>query len=131
VPDAAGPSPSLTPTEVVLAQLVALREEPLEGVGAGPGMHVAWAFASPDNQAATGPVEHFAEMVRGSLYRSLLSHRAAQVGPLLEHDGEAQLEVLVLSADDEAVGFTWVLSLQPDGCWRTDGVLRHPDRAAR
>lgn len=123
--------PPLTPTDVVLAQLAALREEPLDGVGAGPGLRTVWALASADNQAATGPVERFAEMVRSSLYRSLLSHRAAHVGPLLEQDGEAQLEVLVLSATDEAVGFTWVLSQQEDGSWRTDGVLRHPDRAGR
>ncbi|MGZ6825789.1 MAG: DUF4864 domain-containing protein [Mycobacteriales bacterium] len=125
------PGPSLTPTDVVLAQLAALREEPLDGVGAGPGLRAVWELASEDNRAATGPVERFAEMLRGSVYRSLLSHRAAQLGPVLEQEGEAQLEVLVLSAADEAVGFTWVLSQQPDGCWRTDGVLRHPDRADR
>ncbi len=36
---------------------------------------------------------------------------------LLENDNEAQLEVLVLSAVDKAVGFTW--------------VLRHADRSER
>ena len=126
------PAPDLSPTDVVLAQLEGLRREPLDGAGAGLGIRRAWEFASPANREATGPVDRFADMVRGSIYRVLLEHRAAQLGPLLEDDGEAQQEVLVLTSDDQTVGFTWVLSLQDDhpheGCWMTDGVLRHPDR---
>ena len=128
------PAPRLSPTDVVLAQLEGLRDEPLDGVGAGPGIIRAWEFASPANREATGPVDRFADMVRSGVHRVLLQHRAAQLGPLLEDAGEAQQEVLVLTADDRTVGFTWVLSLQDDplhaGCWMTDGVLRHPDRTA-
>ncbi len=116
---------------MVLAQLQALREEPYDGVGAGPGIRTVWEFASRANQEATGPLERFAALVRDPAYRALLGHRAAQLGPVLEDDGEAQLEVLVLSALAEAVGYTWVLSVQADGCWKTDGVLRHPDRSER
>ena len=60
---------------------------------------------------------------------------AAQVGPPVEKGNEATLEVLVHTAGDETIGFTWVLGRQLDppyaGCWMTDGVLRHPDRAGR
>ena len=126
------PGPALSPTDVVLAQLEGLRAEARAGSGAGPGIRRAWEFASPANREATGPVDRFADMIRSTVYGVLLQHRAAQLGPLLEDDGEAQQEVLVVTSDDETVGFTWVLSLQDApphaGCWMTDGVLRHPDR---
>ena len=132
-PVAARPSPELAPTEVVLAQLAALQREPYDGAGAGAGLRGAWEFASPGNRAATGPVEQFADMVRGPVYGGLLGHRAVQLGPLVQAGDDAQQEVLLVTALDETIGFTWVLSLQQDpphtDCWMTDGVLRHPDRS--
>lgn len=130
------PTPWLGPAEVVAVQLDALRSEPggpRDGGTPGPGLRTAWAFASPANQAATGPLERFARMLRGSVYGGLLGHRAVQLGPVVESGDEARLEVLVLTADDRTVGFTWVLGRQERpphaGCWLTDGVLRHPDRS--
>ncbi len=132
-PVASRPSPGLAPTDVVLGQLAALQREPYDGDGAGPGLRAAWEFASPSNRAATGPVEQFADMVRGPVYGGLLGHRAVQLGPLVEQGDQAQLEVVLVTAQDQAIGFTWVLSRQEDppyaGCWMTDGVLRHPDRS--
>jgi len=129
------PSPALSPSAVVLAQLEGLRVEPRDGDGAGPGMLCAWAFASPGNREATGPVDRFAGMLRSSLYRGLLEHRAAQLGPPRMTGEQAQQEVLVLTADDRTMGFTWVLGRQSDppyaGCWMTDGVLRHPEDGER
>ncbi len=131
----AGPSPSLSASDVVLAQLDGLRQEPRSGDGAGPGLQVVWAFASPGNRAATGPLDRFASMLRGEAYVGLLGHRAVQLGPLLELGDEARQEVLVLAADDRTLGFTWVLGRQvggaQHGCWLTDGVLRHPDTGGR
>ncbi len=127
------PSPALSAEEVVAVQLEALRTEPRHG-GAGPGVRVAWAFASPGNRAATGPLSRFAAMLRSPLYVGLLDHRAAQAGPARESGDVAELEVLVLTRDDAALGFTWVLGrcsgAPHPGCWLTDAVLRHPDRAA-
>ncbi|HEU0101252.1 MAG TPA: DUF4864 domain-containing protein [Mycobacteriales bacterium] len=125
------PAPGLSPTDVVLAQLAGLRSEPRVGAAAGRGVHQVWAFASPGNRAATGPVQRFAAMLRGSAYAALLEHRAAQLGPLVDRGDEAQVEVLVLGTDDRTVGFTWVLARQRTGayagCWLTEGVVRHPD----
>ena len=135
VPAVTAPTVGLSPTDVVLAQLEGFHREPYAGAGAGPGIRAAWSFASPGNREATGPLEVFAEMVRGPVYGGLLGHRAAQVGPPVERGNEATLEVLVHTAGDETIGFTWVLGRQLDppyaGCWMTDGVLRHPDRAGR
>ena len=128
----AGPSPDLGPAEVVLAQLAAFAREPYDGDGYGEGMAAAYAFASPGNQAATGPLPRFARMLRAPAYRGLLGSRAVQLGPVEESADEARVEVLVLTAGDETQGFTWVLGRQSrpphQGCWMTDAVLRHPDR---
>ncbi len=126
------PSPGLSVTDVVLAQLDGLRREQRAGAGAGPGLQQVWAFASPGNRAATGPLDRFADMLRGPVYGGLLEHRAAQLGPVLELGDEAQQEVLVITSDDRALGFTWVLGRQEDpphaGCWLTEGVLCHPEQ---
>lgn len=64
---AAVPSPGLTATDVVLAQLEGLRREPRDGAAAGSGVLQVWAFASPGNRAATGPVHRFAAIDRKSV----------------------------------------------------------------
>ena len=131
----AAPSPALLPDQVVALQLAALAREPRDAHGAGDGLRTAWEFASPGNRAATGPLERFAVLLRSPPYVGLLEHRAAQLGPVVLRGEEARLEVLVLTAQDEALGFTWVLGRQVGaphaGCWLTDGVLRHPDAGGR
>ena len=116
-------------------QLAALATEPRAGRDAGEGLRTAWQFASPGNRAATGPLERFALMLRSPAYLGLLEHRAAQLGPVVLRGDEARLEVLVLTADDQAQGYTWVLGRQSTapwtGCWMTDGVLLHPDDRGR
>ncbi|MCU1691489.1 MAG: hypothetical protein JWM64_580 [Frankiales bacterium] len=126
------PSPELGPADVVLAQLAALQREPYEGdPEPGEGLAEAWAFASPGNREATGPLHRFAAMLRNDAYRGLLGHLAVQLGPLLEDGPQAQVEVLVVTAEDTTQGYTWVLGLQDRppyvGCWMTDGVVRHPE----
>ena len=126
-----GPSPSLSASDVVAAQLAALREEPQDGDGTGDGIRTAWSFASPGNRAATGPLDRFALLLRNPSYVGLLEHRAASLAPLRERGDEAQQEVLVLTRDDRTEGYTWVLARRwappHEGCWLTDGVLRHPE----
>lgn len=126
------PSPSLGPAQVVLAQLAGLQREPYDGGPVlGEGLAQAWKFASPGNREATGPLPRFARMLRADTYRGLLGHIAVQLGPVLEDGPQAQVEVLVLAADDTTQGYTWVLGRQEAepyvGCWMTDGVVRHPD----
>jgi hypothetical protein len=141
-----GPSPDLGPADVVLAQLAAFQREAADAPddGSGDGMAEAFAFASPGNRAATGPLPRFGQMLRADAYRGLLGHRAAQLGPV-HLDGadqgagpadsqadSARVEVLVVAADDSTQGYTWVLTRQRSGaqagCWLTDGVVRHPEQ---
>ena len=76
-------------------------------------------------------LDRFADLLRTPLYVGLLEHRAAQLGPVRRAGDAVHLEVLVLTKDDRTQGFTWVLGRQGgpphQGCWLTDGVLRHPD----
>lgn len=131
-----GPSPDLGPADVVLAQLAAFQREPVDEPDgpAGDGMAEAFAFASPGNRAATGPLPRFGQMLRADAYRGLLGHRVAQLGPVQVDQGSARIEVLVVAADDSTQGYTWVLSRQRAaphaGCWLTDGVVRHPEQGS-
>ncbi|MCW2607143.1 MAG: hypothetical protein JWO60_1836 [Frankiales bacterium] len=128
------PSPALAPADVVLAQLAALQREPFEGDPApGEGLAAAFAFASPGNREATGPLPRFAQLLRSEAYRGLLGHRLVQLGPVLQDGDQARVEVLVVAADDSTQGYTWVLGCQSDppyrDCWMTDGVVRHAERS--
>lgn len=67
----AQPEPCWGPEAVCMAQLEALAASDAAGV---------FRFASPTNQAATGPsVERFAEMLQAPQYRPLLQHQGAEV----------------------------------------------------
>ena len=64
------PHPNLTADQVVAHQILGLRMRKLEGIAK------CFAFASPANQAATGPLARFAAMVRGGFSFMLTSPRA-------------------------------------------------------
>lgn len=123
------PSRALGADQVVLAQLAGLQREAAADRVPGDGLRACWEFASPGNRAATGPLERFALMLRNPRYVGLLGHRTVHLGPLVVDGDEARQEVLVLTGDDRTEGYTWVLSRQAEppyqGCWMTDGVLRH------
>jgi hypothetical protein len=120
------PKPDYTPQQVVHIQLDALgrNDDPTPD----HGIAVAFAFASPANQKATGPVEKFARMIKSPEYRPLLDHRAADYGDTHVDGPEAQLLVKVTASDGEAALYLFVLARQTDGkyqdCWMTDGVMR-------
>ena len=115
-----GPATDLEPDTVVGVQLSALAAGDVAGV---------WAFASPGNREAVGPLERFADLLRNPLYAPLLGHASAVLGESVREAGDARVEVLVHGAAGEVASYTWVLSVQAggpwDGCWMTDGVLRH------
>jgi hypothetical protein len=121
-PPATAPDPKLSPGEVVLAVLAALKDN-------GPddaGIRTTFRFASPANQAATGPVERFVAMVKRPPYDALINHRSARVRPLDVIGGAATALVTVTDRDAKTAHFLWQLSRQSDGpqkdCWMTDGV---------
>jgi len=116
----AAPADTLTPREVVAAQLEALRENTPAGLAR------VFAFASPANQAVTGPSARFAQMLRAA-YPELLGHRSAHYGELLIEDGAAAQAVEIIAADGHGHRYVFMLSKQAGGdctgCWLTDGVV--------
>ena len=116
----AAPADTLTPREVVAAQLEALRENTPAGLAR------VFAFASPANQAVTGPSARFAQMLRAG-YPELLGHRSAHYGELLIEGREAAQAVEIIGADGRGHRYVFMLSKQADGacrgCWLTDGVV--------
>jgi hypothetical protein len=119
------PDPSLTPVEVVAAVLAALNNN---DSATDDGLRTTFGFASPGNQAATGPVERFAAIVKKSPYDALINHRAARVKPVDMDDQRATCLVRVVARDGRRVFFLWNLSKQTavtgpfHDCWMTDGV---------
>lgn len=121
--DTTRPSASLTPHEVVAAQLDALRANTPEGLAR------VFAFASPANRAVTGPVTRFVAMLREG-YPELLGHRRADFGELLVHGDEAAQAVEIIDGDGRGHRYLFLLSRQHGGpcpeCWMTDGVVNAP-----
>lgn len=122
----AHPSPSFPPEAVVEAQLQALRECKVASV---------FAHASPENKAATGPVEHFAALLRDNpIYSPLLNHAWAETVHRLQPSETLYMEVIRVCPAQakgqkraEALLYMWIVSRQgPNSnwasCWMTDAV---------
>lgn len=124
--DAPQPRPDFRPQDVVTFQLIAFQhnDEPTPN----SGIARAFIFASPANKAATGPLRRFIPLVLSPLYRSLLNHESAELGPITARDGTARQLVKIFAADGGVSVYLFILSLQKDGphagCWMTDSVLK-------
>jgi len=118
------PDPKFSPQEVVEFQLAALRANDVPTANAG--IEKTFRFASPANKAATGPLEHFTVIVRGSQYSSLINALEGSVIKVAVQDTKAQVLARVVSAAGSEVYYIFFLSKQTEGdyinCWMTDGV---------
>lgn len=118
------PDPSLSPDQVVKAQLFALKhnDEPTKDAG----IRTAFAFASPANRVATGPIERFILLVKNPQYASMLNYRTETFDPVEIFGERAQQRVTLLDAKGKIVTYLFTLSRQKvapyQGCWMTDMV---------
>ena len=124
------PHPRHSAEQVVSFQLAALREN--DGLGADAGIATVFAFSSPANQAATGPLARFVALVKSPAYRPLIGHRRAVRAPIRVTGDEATEEVAITSASGEELTYLFSLRRQPAGgayanCWMTDGVVPVPN----
>ena len=123
------PRPQYSPEQVIGFQIAALRDNDAPVKDAG--ITTAFAFASPTNRDAVGPLPRFVGLVKSQPYRALIGHVRAERGALRLHGGEAEQRVTVTTADGERASFLFTLVRLPasapcGGCWMTDGVLRLP-----
>ncbi len=121
------PSPDLSPQDVVRLQLDALQNNDLLPDDAG--IRAAFAFTSPTNREATGPVERFIQLVKNPLYRPLIGFETARLSDMAIVGNRAQQMVAVIhTRGGESAEFIFTLSRQTEGqfngCWMVDGVLR-------
>ncbi|WP_435007694.1 DUF4864 domain-containing protein [Tundrisphaera lichenicola] len=126
--DAPGPNPNLTPGEVVEIQVEALRTNDKPARDAG--IAITFSLASPGNRRVTGPLEHFAQIVKSPAYKPMIGHRIAGYGPVLIRGDRAIRRVTIIAADGKAYEYEFQLSKDPEsGCWFTDGAIPVPDLA--
>ena len=74
----------------------------------------------------TGPLAHFAQIVKSPLYSPMLYNRSSSIVGSRVQDDQAKVAVKVVAADGREVTFVFALSKQTEGefnnCWMTDGV---------
>ncbi len=126
------PDPALDPATVVKLQLEALAhvDQPVKDAG----LAVVFRFASPGNQAQTGPLEKFSRMIRSG-YADMLNHRSAAVVKSTI-DGDQALEAVeIIDRAGVLHRYVFILSKQSEApykdCWMTDGVVNAPGEAPK
>ncbi|OLQ09075.1 hypothetical protein AK812_SmicGene7362 [Symbiodinium microadriaticum] len=122
---AAHPEEGRSAMEVVELQLRALQENDM---ATSEGIAKTFEFASPSNQAATGPVERFAEMIYLGYPILLNSKQFTLLSALKLAENEYAIRVEVEGTWAGKQIFVWLLSNTGDGTgWRTNSVM--PDGA--
>jgi hypothetical protein len=118
------PIPTLTPEEVVVIQLTALKANNIED----QGIALAYRFASPRNKKFTGTVENFASQIRQEPYAPILYNAEFQLGPVDKRGELAMVAVRIKKTEEISSDYIFVLTRQSggefDNCWMTDGVLQ-------
>ncbi|GAB3673302.1 DUF4864 domain-containing protein [Salinisphaera aquimarina] len=112
-----GPSPELTPTDVVRLQLEAFRADDARG---------AYRFASPGNRGMIGSPAEFAQLIKRQ-YADMLTQTSARVSLKQRDDDTAQVLAELQQVNGQETAYVFFLSRQQEGdcngCWMTDGVF--------
>ena len=118
------PNPDIAPAEVIAIQLNGLQYNDSPEIDAG--IRQTWAFAHPRNRAMTGPLNRFANMLKGPGYDMLLYHASHQIVPANSGDGWRQFDVFMESGNGKLLQFAWIVEKVTEGqykdCWMTVAV---------
>jgi hypothetical protein len=121
-----GPSPDLSPRDVVSIQVLALQKynSPVPNAG----IWIAYRFASPANHAVTGPYGRFLRLIKSPSTRPFLHARSVEFRSGLVKGSQAEVNVGLTDGAGRSTEWLFSLSRQMDGqlkgCWLTDGVTR-------
>lgn len=117
-----GPSPRLSPVEVVRIQMTAFAYND----ETNSGIEIAYRFASPQNKATIGSVRRFAMMLHSGAYRPMLNPRETMYDDAEISGRRASVRVHLTSEGNYEIVYRFFLSNQEtdgcNGCWMTDGV---------
>lgn len=120
------PSKLLTPAQVVRIQMEALQHNDVPRPDSG--IATTFAFASPENRQTTGPLEHFAQIVKAPAYLPMLNCKRVTYDTIVVEGEKAQQRVHIVAADGSHITYIFMLSRQADGvyagCWMNDGCIR-------
>ncbi|MGI9428923.1 MAG: hypothetical protein ACR2NM_09715 [Bythopirellula sp.] len=117
------PAKSLTPVEVVETQMQALASYHDQR----SAIHQVFALASPANQAVTGPITRFEQMILGEHYRPMVDGIHWMAGRAVQRDRLATVLVTTIDEQGRVCLYRFYLSMQPEtfqDCWMTDRVTR-------
>ncbi len=127
------PNKNMTPAQVVRTQMEALQHN--DTPHADAGIETTFAFASPENKLATGPLEHFIGIVKAPAYLPMLNCKSVTYDPIVIDGDTAKQRVHIVGADGTRGVYVFLLSRQTDGpfagCWMNDGCIREEPEPAR
>ena len=122
--DSIHPGPQFSPREVVEIVMNALGDN--NSPSADAGIELTFRFAAPSNKRVTGPIERFAEMVKGETYRPLIDHREYEVGAIRESGNNAFVPIILSASDGRTMAYMFRLGKQVEapfeGAWMTEAV---------
>lgn len=118
------PDVSLQPGDIVKIVLDALANNDYPFPDAG--IETTFNFASPANKSNTGPLERFAQMVKGPVFRTMLGHESYEVSEVVMNENRAYQLIRLITANGTEVHFAFRLGLQIEGeykgMWMTEAV---------
>ena len=118
------PSTEHTPEEVVRIVVGALRVN--ESVEDDEGIATVFRFASPGNQASTGPLARFTTMIKRG-FADMLGHVGSRYDEMRVVEDKALQAVWLTTPSGSEVGYAFQLGRQSggefDGMWMTEAVL--------
>lgn len=122
------PAPELTPEEVVWLQVTSIRESRLRPQDLVP----CYSLTSPATRESFGSFDHFASLIASAPYSEIALSRDFQVQNAEIKNNLAIVPVTLLSNDDHAHVFRFLLTKQWKSpyreCWMTESfMLDAPD----
>ena len=119
------PNPDLNPTDVLILQLEALKNNnvPFDDFGIGQ----TYEFAHPKNKAVTGPLQRFKRMIYDKHYKVLINHKAYTFNLISNSQSVAIFKVKIVDAKNKSFDFIWNISKFTaagvlKNCWLTLSV---------
>lgn len=126
------PSATLSPKDVVFAQLIALQNNNRPHLNAG--IKTVYNFASPYHRSEYGPFQKYKARYTSRRYETLIENQSFQIHEHYSTENKAEYYVFVTDRIGKKWVFIFTLSKQNEApykdCWMTDAIQAHADPRA-